>query len=215
MGIFNNKNQKNNQAQEFPRYIYLDKPEYMDSSPYKANDMYGLKITTRNEEEQKKCEKMIEEVISITDEMLASANKKVNLSATDCTYMYNGVWLVFNICNSNQNAYNKVQKYEPNWGIYITKDTPRFVDIISFHSIGSSDLKQNDLLIAAYSIKTNFLKSKDGHSICPEEIRKACLEKYASKEEVNKEKRALERNDVLDDIEEKYANNQKGWFVRE
>lgn len=187
---------------------YIDDPIYMDSSPYRINDLCGLKITTQNEEEQKEYEKFKEAINEIMIGFRDSANNRFDFNTTIHSVLYDTTYLVFNMYNKN-GQYNKIQDFQYNWGIYISENN-RFVDTVSFHAAGELINK------CAYSIKTNFERFIEGKYFCPQKIRDVCLNKYIQgRQDIKEKEQDKKLTGIAEEIQIKHGDNQKDWFVRD
>ena len=203
-----------NSKKEKPKSAQTRNIEYTDGEIYKINELYGLKIATRNEKEQKECNELFEELKNITDGLLDISQSRINFNATAHSVLFGTTYLVVHVFNKNDGQYNQLQEYEPNWGIYtINKNEERFIDVALYHKI------KEELKDGIYSAKTNFVKFKDGKYFCPPEIRDACERKYGETSKSLNTEAIEEKNKHLDefivDAQLKREDNQKGWFVRE
>lgn len=182
-------------AKEKSEPVKIRNIEYTEGEIYKINKLYGLKIATRNEKDQKECEGLFGELESVTDGLLEIAQNRINFSATAHAVLFGTIYLVVHIFNKNDGQYNQPQEYEPNWGIYtINKNEERFIDVALYHKI-KEELKDD-----IYSAKTNFVKFKDGKYFCPPEIRNACERKYGETSKNLNAKVIEEKNKHLDEF---------------
>lgn len=168
---------------------------------YKSTKVHGLTITTRNEKEQKECNKIIQEMQKYTRNFISVSNHYINANKTLFVRMYERkdpktqekiiYNLVCNIYNINTHNLNKPQEYEINWGIYRNgHKTKDLIQEIPYHGI--KDMIDRYLPIMEESFRDSFINPEKYK--CPPPLDKLALHKY----EMNPENK--EHNEEIDKL---------------